>query len=123
MVQDRSSEMWIPKNLKLEALSAAILLMWIGSCMPPQTLLKCTISLSVLLVSRSRLLSLYYATRVLYLLSVGCLIVVADEASHRGVVSKRHDGIGSIHRPTVVGEEGVEECARHTTLRYTCAVV
>ena len=60
----------------------------------------------------------------LYLLPVGSLVVVS-EASHRGVIRKL-DGVGSIHRLTVVGVEGLEEWAQHTALWYAgvvCVVV
>ncbi|KAK3554363.1 hypothetical protein QTP70_022596, partial [Hemibagrus guttatus] len=56
--------------------------------------------------------------QVLHLCPVGCLIVVTDEANHCGVDCKLDDGVGSIHRPAVVGEEGVEERAQHTALWY-----
>ncbi|KAK3553332.1 hypothetical protein QTP70_000849 [Hemibagrus guttatus] len=41
---------------------------------------------------------------------------VTDKADHRGVICKIDDGVGSIQRPAVLGEEGVEERAQHTTL-------
>ncbi len=47
---------------------------------------------------------------------VGSLIVVSDEANHRGVICKIDDGVGSMHRPAVMGVEGVEEWAQHTAL-------
>ncbi len=42
---------------------------------------------------------------MLYLLPVGSLIVVSDEANHRGVIFKLDDGVGSMHRPAVIGVE------------------
>ncbi len=54
--------------------------------------------------------------QVLYLLPVGSLIVVSDEANHRGVICTLDDGVGSTHRPAVMGVEGVEEWAQHTAL-------
>lgn len=58
--------------------------------------------------------------QLLYLLPVGCLIVVADDANHHCVVRKRDDGVGSMYRSAVMGEQGVEEWAQHTALWYTC---
>ncbi len=46
-------------------------------------------------------------SQVLYLLPVGSLIVVSDEATHHGVICKLDDGVGSMHRPAVMGVEGV----------------
>uniref|UniRef100_A0A3Q3F8Y3 Endosomal/lysosomal proton channel TMEM175 n=1 Tax=Labrus bergylta TaxID=56723 RepID=A0A3Q3F8Y3_9LABR len=57
---------------------------------------------------------------MLYLLPVGRVIVVADEANHRCIVCKLDDGVGSMYRSAVVGEEGVEEWAQHTALWYAC---
>ena len=48
-------------------------------------------------------------SQTIHLLPVGGLIVVFDEANHRGVVCKLNDGIGTIDRFAVMGEEGVEE--------------
>ncbi len=39
--------------------------------------------------------------QVLYLLPVGSLIVVFDEANHRGVIRKLDDGVGSMYRPAL----------------------
>lgn len=47
---------------------------------------------------------------VLYLLPVESLIFFTDVANHCCVVCKLDDGLGSMHRPAVVGEEGVELC-------------
>lgn len=58
--------------------------------------------------------------QVPYLLSVGCLVIVTDETNHCAGVSKHDYGIRSMHRPTVVAEEGIEERAQHTALWYTC---
>ncbi len=33
--------------------------------------------------------------------------VVSDEATHHGVICKLDDGVGSMHRPAVMGLEGV----------------
>ncbi len=55
---------------------------------------------------------------MLYLLPVGSLIVVSDEANYCGVICKLDDGVGSMHRPAVMGVEGVEEWAQHTALWY-----
>lgn len=57
---------------------------------------------------------------MLYFLPVGCLIVVADEANHRCIIHKLDDGVRSMYRSAVVGEEGVEEWAKHTALWYAC---
>ena len=56
--------------------------------------------------------------QVLYLFPVGSLIVVTDEANHRGVVCKLNDGVASMHRLAVMGVEGVEKWAQHTALWY-----
>ncbi|KAF0029676.1 hypothetical protein F2P81_018781 [Scophthalmus maximus] len=40
--------------------------------------------------------------QMLYLLPVGCLVVVADEANHRRIVRKLDDGVGSMYRSAVV---------------------
>lgn len=50
--------------------------------------------------------------KLLCLLPVGCLITVADEANHRCIVHKRDDGVGSMCKSAVVGEEGAEGRAR-----------
>ncbi len=47
---------------------------------------------------------------------VGSLIIVSDEANHCGVICKLD--VGSMHRPAVVGVEGVEDWAQHTALLY-----
>lgn len=48
----------------------------------------------------------------MYLLPVGWLDDVSDKANRRG-------GVNFIMELAVMGEEGVEEWAKHTTLRYT----
>ena len=40
-------------------------------------------------------------------LSIGCLIVVGDQAYHRCVISKLNDGVGVVLGHTVMGEQGV----------------
>lgn len=54
--------------------------------------------------------------QVLSLRPVGRLIIVTDEANHRSVICKLDDGVGSVHRPGVVGKKGVEERAQNTAL-------
>ena len=50
------------------------------------------------------------------LFSVGRLILVADEANHRCVVCELDNGIRTMYRRAVIGEEGVEERTQHTAL-------
>lgn len=83
--------------------------------MLPLSLLKSTMRSFVLLVTVRA-----PGGQVLYLLPVGCLIIVADEADHRVVVHKWDDGVGSMYRSAVLGEEGVAGWAQHTALWYTC---
>ena len=52
------------------------------------------------------------------LLPVGRLIVVADEANLLLCCLQLDDGIRTMYRCAVVGEEGVEERTRHTALWY-----
>src|SRR4029434_5066399 len=87
-VQERSSEMWTPRNLKLVTRSTSVPLIQIGVCAPPLVFLKSTMSSLVFLVLRARLLSVHHAARCQVLLPVGRLIVVADEANHRCVVCR-----------------------------------
>ncbi len=54
-----------------------------------------------------------------HLLSVGCLIVVSDQAYHRCVISKFDDDIGAVCSCTVVCVQGVQEWAEDATLRST----
>ena len=54
--------------------------------------------------------------QVLDLFSVGRLIVVTDEANHRCIICKLYNGVGTMNRNAVVGEEGVEERTQHTAL-------
>lgn len=56
---------------------------------------------------------------MLYLLPVGCLIIITDEASNRHVVRKLDNGVGSMHRSAVVGEDGVEDSA-HSPVVCLC---
>ena len=51
------------------------------------------------------------------LLPTGCLIVVGDQAYHRFVVSELSGGVGVGLGHAVVGEQGVQEVAKHTLLR------
>ena len=51
------------------------------------------------------------------LLPIGCLIVVSDQAYHRRVVNNLNDGVGVVCYFTVVGEEGVQQGAKHTPRR------
>lgn len=57
VVRNRSFKMWIPNYFNLETCSAAVLLVWIGPCLPPSTLLKRTMSSLVLLVLSSKMFS------------------------------------------------------------------
>ncbi len=54
-----------------------------------------------------------------HLLSVGCLIVVGDQAYHRCVISKFDDDIGAVCSCTVVCVQGVQEWAEDAALRCT----
>ncbi len=54
-----------------------------------------------------------------HLLSVGCLIVVSDQAYHRCVVSKFDDDVGAVCGCTVVCVQGVQEWAEDAALRST----
>ena len=60
-------------------------------------------------------------SQTVHLLPVGGLIVVSDEADHRGVVCKLDDGVGAMDRSAVVGEEGVEEGTHHAALWHSSA--
>lgn len=61
--QDRFSQMWIPRNLKLEICLTAIPLMCIGKWVSPISFLKSTMSFLVSLVFRTRLSSVHHAAR------------------------------------------------------------
>ena len=52
-------------------------------------------------------------------LSIGCLIVVSDQAYHCCVVSKLNDGVGGVFGHAVVGVQGLQEGTKHTPLRGT----
>ncbi len=54
-----------------------------------------------------------------HLLSVGCLIVVGDQAYHRCVISKFDDDVGAVCGCTVVCVQGVQEWAEDAALRST----
>src|SRR4029434_9712811 len=62
-VQERSSEMWTPRNLKLATRSTSVPLIQIGVCAPPLVLLKSTISSLVFMVLRARLLLAHHSAR------------------------------------------------------------
>ncbi len=51
--------------------------------------------------------------------SVGCLIVVSDQAYHRCVVSEFDDDVGAVCGCTVMREQGVQEWAENAALRST----
>ena len=51
-----------------------------------------------------------------HLTPVVCLIVVADETHHGCVVRKLDDAVGVVQRRAVVGQQGEEEGAQHTSL-------
>ncbi len=54
-----------------------------------------------------------------HLLSVGCLIVVGDQAYHCCVISKFDDYIGAVCSCTVICVQGVHEWAEDAALRST----
>ncbi len=54
-----------------------------------------------------------------HLLSVGCLIVVGDQAYHCCVVSKFDDDVGALCGCTVECVQGVQELAEDAALRST----
>ncbi len=54
-----------------------------------------------------------------HLLSVGCLIVVSDEAYHRCVISKFDNDVGAVCGCTVICVQGVKEWAEDVALRST----
>lgn len=110
MYQDRSSEMWTPRNFKSEKCSTIIPLMWIGFFICPVFLMKSTICYLVLPVLRSRLLLLQPHSQVLYLLNLGCFGVVSGwspcwcktcytQACSRGWRGSK--GMGWAHNPAV----------------------
>src|SRR4029434_6555309 len=112
-VQERSSEMWTPRNLKLATRSTSVPLIQIGVCAPPFVLLKSTMSSLVCFSVESQVVVGTPLCQVLNLLPVGRLIVVADETNHRCVICKLYNGIRTMYSCAVVGEEGVEERAQH----------
>lgn len=119
VVQGKTSEMWIPKNFEpgdtFNSRTVNLDRVMSLSSYPPE------IHNEILCFAgfKEQIVSVPF-NQVLYLLSVGCLVIVTDETSHCAGVSKHYYGIRSMHRPTVVGEEGIEEWARHTALWYTC---
>ncbi len=54
-----------------------------------------------------------------YLLFVGRLIIVSDQAYHRCVVSKFDDDVGTVCSCTVVCVQGVQKWAEDAALRST----
>ncbi len=54
-----------------------------------------------------------------HLLSVGCLIIVGDQAYHRCVIGKFYDDVGAVCGCTVVCVQGVKEWAEDAALRST----
>lgn len=96
VAQERSCEMWIPRNLKLVMHSTATPLMWIGDRILPERALSffCCVQQEVAVVAPR--------SQVIHLLSIGQLIVL-DEANHGGVVSKLDDAVGAMFRSAVVG--------------------
>src|SRR4029434_2642736 len=96
-VQESSSEMWTPRNLKLATRSTSVPLIQIGVCAPPLVLLKSTINSLVFMVLRARLLLAHHSAK--------CC-----------VVCKLYNGIRTMYSCAVVGEEGVEERAQHAAL-------
>ncbi len=54
-----------------------------------------------------------------HLLSVGCLIIVGDQAYHRCVICKFYDDVGAVCGCTVVCVQGVKEWAEDAALRST----
>lgn len=72
-----------------------------------------------LLSVKQQVVSVAPLSQTIHFLPVSGLIVVTDEANHRGVICKLNDGVRTTGRSAVVGEEGVEERAHHTALWYT----
>lgn len=65
---------------------------WLSTCI----LLMSTIISLVLLMLRQRLLSLHHLVKCFYLISVGRLIAVRDEAQDGGVISELKDDVGAV---------------------------
>lgn len=59
-------------------------------------------------------------SQMLYLLSVGCFLVVCYESNYGGVVRKFDNGIGGVNLGAVVHEKGVEEGAEDAFLWRSC---
>lgn len=53
---------------------------------------------------------------MLNLLPVGCLVVVSYQSYYGGIISKLDNGIARMNGGTVIGEEGVEEGTKNTSL-------
>ena len=62
-VQERSSEMWTPRNLKLVTRSTSSPFIWTGRCVPILFLLESRMISLVVLVLRARLLLLHHSAR------------------------------------------------------------
>ncbi len=56
-----------------------------------------------------------------HFLSVGCFIIVADEAYHSCVIGKLDDVVGAELGNAVVSQQHEEQRAEHTALWGTCA--
>ena len=96
-----------PRNLKLATRSTSVPLIQIGVCAPgPPEVHNERFGL---LCVESQVVVGTPLCQVLDLFSVGQLIATADEANHRCVVCKLDNGIRTMYRCAVVGEEGVEE--------------
>ena len=54
------------------------------------------------------------------LLSIGCLVVVGDQAYHCCVIGKCNDGVGVVPGSAVMSEQGVQEGTEHASLRGSC---
>ena len=50
-----------------------------------------------------------------------CLVVVSDQTYHRGVICKLDYSVGTMNRNAVIGEQGVQKSAQHTTLWHAGA--
>jgi len=101
-------------NVVLLTTSTAELLMssgaWLG-----RFFLKSTMISLVFSTFRIRLLSLHH--QLLHLLSVVQVVVVSDEAHHRGVVCKLHHVIGGEPGDAVVCHQGEQQGAQDAALR------
>lgn len=52
-----------------------------------------------------------------YLLSVGCFIIIGDQAHNDVVVSKLYDGVGVVSGHTILCEHGVQQQTENAALR------